>query len=78
MTTHVPTAEELVGHGLAEVRETTRKLGNGQLRTDRTIVVHDAGHAAMGDAMRENALEAIAAGKGDWVQPPSREGIVIP
>jgi hypothetical protein len=29
------------------------------------------GHALLGEIMRENAAEAVAAGAGDWVQPPS-------
>jgi hypothetical protein len=71
VTVHVPTAEELVGHGLAEVREVTTTLGNGQKRTSRWIWVSEAGHKMMGDAMRQNALEAIASGETAWVRPPS-------
>jgi len=37
-----------------------------------TWFITDAGHAVMGDAMRENALEAVASGAANWVQPPSR------
>lgn len=60
----VPTAYGLIKMGLA--RE-VHVFGGG-----RRIHVSPEGHALMGAALRQNALEALAAGKGDWVQPPSR------
>lgn len=60
----VPTASGLIRMGLA--RE-SHLFGGG-----KRIVVSPEGHALMGAALRQNALEALAAGKGDWVQPPSR------
>lgn len=33
--------------------------------------ITDEGHALLGRIMAENAAEAVAAGAGNWVQPPS-------
>ena len=59
----VPTAYGLVSMGLA--RNIT-VLGGGA-----RIQVSPEGHALMGAALRQNALEALAAGKGNWTTPPS-------
>jgi hypothetical protein len=61
--THVPTVPELAHLGLARA-VTTR----GQALA---YVVSDEGHKMMDDAMRANALEAIAAGEADWSPPPT-------
>lgn len=64
----VPTVAELyaMGRHLAYPASYTAK---GE---PSTWHITPAGHAVMGDAMRENALEAIASGAADWVQPPSQ------
>lgn len=59
----VPTASGLIRMGLA--RE-SHLFGGG-----KRIVVSPEGHALMGAALRQNAVEALAAGKGNWTQPPS-------
>lgn len=59
----VPTAAGLIRMGLA--RE-SHLFGGG-----KRIVVSPEGHALMGAALKQNALEALAAGKGNWTQPPS-------
>jgi hypothetical protein len=42
-----------------------------QRRPDR-IYITPEGHAKMGEQLLEKGRAARAAGKGDWVQPPSR------
>jgi len=70
---HVPTVSELyaLGRHLAYPASYTTK---GE---PSTWHVTDEGHAMMGAAMRENALEARAAGSADWVRPPN-SGRVLP
>lgn len=59
----VPTASGLIRMGLA--RE-SHLFGGG-----KRIAVSPEGHALMGAALKQNAVEALAAGKGNWTQPPS-------
>jgi len=59
---HVPTVAELVHLGLAR----PAAIVKGQAQA---FVISDAGHALMGEAMRANALEAIARGDGSWTPP---------
>lgn len=76
MPEHVPTVAELAEMG-AEYAVATDWVNDGTARRPKMRAtrwrVTDRGHALMGEAMRHNALEARAAGAGDWTQPPSRE-----
>jgi hypothetical protein len=60
----VPTVVELVHLGLAH----PLPVPKGGTVTYR---VSDEGHRLMGEAMRANALAAIADGTAAWTQPPS-------
>jgi hypothetical protein len=64
---HVPTAAELyaMGRHLAYPASYTAK---GQ---PSTWCITAEGHTMIGDAMRHNALEAVAAGVGNWTRPPN-------
>ena len=65
---HVPTVAELYAQGrhLAYPASYTAK---GE---PSTWCITAEGHKLIGDAMRENALEAIESGETAWRQPPSR------
>jgi hypothetical protein len=65
---HVPTAAELVKMGLAELIT----VKTGAKMTSQMYRISTEGMALMRDAMKENALEAIARGETAWVEPPSR------
>jgi hypothetical protein len=60
--THVPSVAELVHLRLATAR-TVKGIGT-------VYHVSDAGHRLMGEAMRANALDAIANGESAWTPPP--------
>jgi hypothetical protein len=64
---HVPTVSELyaLGRHLAYPASYTTK---GE---PSTWHITPDGHALLGEIMRENALEARAAGSADWVRPPN-------
>lgn len=64
---HVPSAAELYAQGrhLAYPASFTAK---GE---PSTWCITLEGHALLGEIMAENAAEAVAAGVGNWVQPPS-------
>lgn len=72
----VPTAMDLTKMGLAheevQVTHYRTKSGARKTRTASWIVVHDEGHALLGEIMRRNAKKLRAAGVGDWTRPPSR------
>jgi hypothetical protein len=65
---HVPTVAELVLQGLAEA--VTVRTGAKQMT--QVYKISAEGMALMKEAMRENALEAIANDKGTWTEPPHR------
>lgn len=70
----VPTVAELAERkdGSAEVtawvNDGTAK--NPKMRPSQWRLL-DKGYAILGELMRANALEAIARGDGEWVEPPS-------
>jgi len=77
---HVPTAKELVEMGLAEEIVEVRKLGNGQKRTTTWIKISDAGHALLGERLREQAQRDMEDGvwhgvTGRHPAPPPQPGI---
>ena len=78
MTQHTPTVEELAALG-PEYAVATDWV-RGRRKNDPPVAtrwrITDKGHAMLGEAMRRNALEAIAAGVGDWTQPPSRTDLM--
>jgi hypothetical protein len=63
----VPTVAELYAMGRHLAYPATY-TADGKPSTWR---ITDEGHALIGAAMSENALEARANGSADWVQPPS-------
>ena len=71
----MPTVPELAAMG-AEYAVATDWVNDGTAKSPKRRAtrwrVTDKGHALLGEIMRENALEAIAAGETAWVQPPSR------
>lgn len=70
----VPTCAELAKMGRHLCYEVSVTVGSGRKkRTDRKWHITIEGHALLGEVMRENALENIADGVGNWVQPPSRK-----
>jgi hypothetical protein len=70
---HVPTALELVAMGLAhEVVVRT-----GAKSTAKIFRISEEGYALIREAMKENAAEAVAAGRGTWSRPPN-SGRVLP
>ncbi len=73
MSVPVPTVPELAKMG-AEFAEAIDWTKDGKATKWR---VHPAGHRLMGEAMRQNAEEAVARGDGDWVQPPSNNRVKV-
>jgi len=69
----VPTAAELYAMG----RHLAYPASYTADKKPSTWRITDEGHALMGEVMRENALEARAAGSADWVRPPN-SGRVLP
>lgn len=72
----VPTPDDLVKMG-PEYAVVTKWVteGTGKNKRSRPTEwrVLDKGHALMGEVMRRNAAEAVAAGEGDWYpDPPHR------
>lgn len=76
---HVPTAAELAEMG-AQYAVATDWVNDGTAKKPKPRAtrwrISDAGHALIGEAMRANALEALAHGSADWVQPPSRTDLM--
>uniref|UniRef100_A0AAU7J8B2 Uncharacterized protein n=2 Tax=unclassified bacterial viruses TaxID=12333 RepID=A0AAU7J8B2_9VIRU len=70
----VPTAAELVRMGPKYAEATGwKKATKKDPAAPTSVRIHPAGHALMGEAMRCNALKAIADGAGDWhPEPPHR------
>jgi hypothetical protein len=71
--THVPTAAELALEGLAQ--EVT--IRTGAKATAKIWRISPEGYEKIRLAMKANAEEAIAAGKGSWTRPPN-SGRVLP
>lgn len=67
----VPTARDLVKMGPEYAVATGWTKGTKSKPAEPTTVrIMAKGHALLGDIMRRNAAEAVAAGVGDWYPDP--------
>lgn len=66
---HVPTVRELLSQGRTDLVVAVDWNADGEPTIFRLTT---AGYEHLGAIMRRNAAEAVAAGAGEWVQPPSR------